>query len=76
MATLDLVAWDDPDAAALRVAQQAELRERYGEDDIGHAMTGESIVATYGNGTPSRPFHLLPSAEVDPFRWTVSWLTI
>lgn len=45
MATLDLVAWDDPDAAALRVAQQAELRERYGEDDIGHAMTGESIVA-------------------------------
>jgi len=45
MTTLDLVAWDDPDAAALRVAQQAELRERYGEDDLGHDMTGESIVA-------------------------------
>lgn len=39
------VAWDDADAADLRVAQQAELRERYGDDDIGHAMTGESIVA-------------------------------
>lgn len=39
------VAWDDADAAALRTAQQAELRDRYGDDDIGHAMTGESIVA-------------------------------
>jgi GNAT superfamily N-acetyltransferase len=45
MPTLDLVAWDDPDATALRVAQQAELRERYGDDDIGHAMTGDEIVA-------------------------------
>ncbi|MEN0128477.1 MAG: GNAT family N-acetyltransferase [Brevundimonas sp.] len=45
MPTLDLVAWDDPEASALRVAQQVELRERYGDDDIGHAMTGESIVA-------------------------------
>lgn len=39
------VTWDDADAAVLRTAQQAELRERYGDDDIGHAMTGESIVA-------------------------------
>ncbi|MDM7829719.1 GNAT family N-acetyltransferase [Cellulomonas edaphi] len=45
MPVLDLVAWDDPAAARLRVAQQAELRERYGDDDIGHAMTGEQIVA-------------------------------
>ena len=42
---LEHVAWDHPDASALRVAQQAELRERYGDDDIGHAMTGEQIVA-------------------------------
>jgi GNAT superfamily N-acetyltransferase len=41
----ELVDWDDPDAARLRGAQQAELRELYGDDDIGHAMTGESIVA-------------------------------
>ncbi|MFC8192321.1 GNAT family N-acetyltransferase [Cellulomonas sp. NPDC057328] len=37
------VPWDDPDARRLRDAQQAELRERYGEDDIGHDMTGETI---------------------------------
>lgn len=40
---VDVVAWDDPDARALRDAQQAELRERYGEDDIGHDMTGDEI---------------------------------
>ncbi len=39
------VGWDDEHAAQLRTAQQAELRERYGDDDIGHEMTGESIVA-------------------------------
>jgi GNAT superfamily N-acetyltransferase len=42
---VDLVDWVDPDATRLRDAQQAELRERYGDDDIGHGMTGESIVA-------------------------------
>jgi len=42
---LTLVAWDHPDAATLRTAQQRELRERYGDDDIGHAMTGEQVVA-------------------------------
>jgi GNAT superfamily N-acetyltransferase len=42
---LALVDWDDPDAARLRTAQQRELRERYGDDDIGHAMTGEGIAA-------------------------------
>lgn len=42
---LEDVAWDDPEAARLRDAQQVELRDRYGEDDIGHTMTGESIVA-------------------------------
>jgi len=41
---LALVAWDHPDAARLRTAQQRELRERYGDDDIGHAMTGDGIV--------------------------------
>ncbi|WP_309134135.1 GNAT family N-acetyltransferase [Cellulomonas sp.] len=40
---VDVVPWDDPDARLLRDAQQAELRERYGEDDIGHDMTGEAI---------------------------------
>ncbi|GIG21535.1 hypothetical protein Cch01nite_22590 [Cellulomonas chitinilytica] len=44
-ATLAVVDWDDPDAARLRTAQQAELRDRYGDDDIGHTMTGESIAA-------------------------------
>jgi GNAT superfamily N-acetyltransferase len=43
--TVDLVDWEDADATRLRNAQQAELRDRYGEDDIGHLMTGESIVA-------------------------------
>ncbi|CAN5168435.1 hypothetical protein BH11ACT1_BH11ACT1_16620 [soil metagenome] len=43
--SLDLVDWDDPDATRLRDAQQVELRELYGDDDIGHTMTGESIVA-------------------------------
>ncbi|GEL95957.1 GNAT family N-acetyltransferase [Cellulomonas composti] len=40
-----VVGWDDDDAARLRARQQAELRERYGDDDIGHAMTGDEIVA-------------------------------
>lgn len=39
------VGWADPDATRLRDAQQAELRDRYGEDDIGHDMAGEDIVA-------------------------------
>ncbi|KSW17616.1 GNAT family N-acetyltransferase [Cellulomonas sp. B6] len=43
---VERVAWDDAEAHALRVAQQAELRERYGDDDIGHAMTGDGIVVT------------------------------
>lgn len=38
-----LVDWDHPDAARLRTAQQRELRERYGDDDIGHTMTGDGI---------------------------------
>lgn len=42
---LEDVTWDHPDATRLRDAQQAELRDRYGDDDIGHTMTGESIVA-------------------------------
>lgn len=42
--TVDVVAWDHPDVVRLRDAQQAELRDRYGEDDIGHDMTGEDIV--------------------------------
>ncbi|WP_315098601.1 GNAT family N-acetyltransferase [uncultured Cellulomonas sp.] len=42
---LTLVDWDDPDALRLRTAQQAELLALYGEEDLGHEMTGESIVA-------------------------------
>ncbi|GEL97935.1 GNAT family N-acetyltransferase [Cellulomonas terrae] len=42
---LVVVGWDDPEAARLRAAQQAELLDRYGEEDIGHAMTGEDIVS-------------------------------
>ena len=43
--SITLVDWDDPDALRLRTAQQAELLALYGEEDIGAAMTGESIVA-------------------------------
>ncbi|KRD44100.1 GCN5 family acetyltransferase [Cellulomonas sp. Root930] len=43
--SIALVDWDDPDALRLRTAQQAELLALYGEEDIGHEMTGESIVA-------------------------------
>lgn len=42
---LEIVDWDHPDAARLRTAQQDELRDLYGEDDIGHTMSGESILA-------------------------------
>jgi len=42
---LAVVDWDDADAGRLRTAQQKELRDRYGDDDIGHTMTGESIAA-------------------------------
>jgi GNAT superfamily N-acetyltransferase len=42
---LAVVDWDDADATRLRTAQQAELRDRYGDDDIGHTMTGEDIAA-------------------------------
>ncbi|MEZ0447142.1 GNAT family N-acetyltransferase [Cellulomonas sp. ICMP 17802] len=42
---LEIVDWDHPDAVRLRAAQQAELKDLYGEDDIGHAMTGETILA-------------------------------
>lgn len=43
--SVDLVDWEDPDATRLRDAQQVELRDLYGDDDIGHGMIGESIVA-------------------------------
>ncbi|WP_426593271.1 GNAT family N-acetyltransferase [Cellulomonas sp. McL0617] len=42
---LSLVDWDDPAATRLRDAQQAELRDLYGEDDIEHDLTGEHIAA-------------------------------
>lgn len=41
--TIHLVGWDDPAAKQLRDAQQAELKDLYGEDDIGHEMTGDEI---------------------------------
>lgn len=43
--TVHVVPWDDPAAAALRTAQQAELRSRYGDDDAGHEMTGDDVTA-------------------------------
>jgi GNAT superfamily N-acetyltransferase len=43
--TAHLATWDDPGVAALRTAQQAELRALYGDDDIGHGMTGDGVVA-------------------------------
>ena len=45
MITPHLASWDDGDVAALRTAQQAELRALYGDDDIGHEMTGDGILA-------------------------------
>ena len=41
--TISVVDWDDPAAKLLRDAQQAELKDLYGEEDIGHDMTGEDI---------------------------------
>jgi GNAT superfamily N-acetyltransferase len=41
--TISVVDWDDPAAKSLRDAQQAELKDLYGEDDIGHDMTGDDI---------------------------------
>ncbi len=46
MTTAHAAGWDHPDVAALRAAQQAELRALYGDDDIGHEMTGADVVAT------------------------------
>lgn len=45
MVVVEVVPWEDAAAVRLRVAQQAELRDRYGDDDIGHEMTGDQIVA-------------------------------
>lgn len=42
---LEHVAWDDAEFAALRDAQQDELAERYGEDDIGRDMSGDGVLA-------------------------------
>lgn len=53
--TVDVVSWDHPDVVRLRDAQQAELRDRYGEDDIGHEMTGDDIIGVvllHADGEP------------------------
>lgn len=42
---LEHVAWDDAEFVALRDAQQDELAERYGEDDIGRDMSGDGVLA-------------------------------
>lgn len=39
------VAWSDPRLHALRTAQQAELRARYGDDDVGHEWDGADALA-------------------------------
>ncbi len=46
MTRADLVGWDDPDVAALRAAQQAEIAALYGGPDPGWDMTGEAVLAT------------------------------
>ena len=38
------VAWDEPEFVALREAQQDELSDRYGEDDIGRDMSGDGVL--------------------------------
>ncbi|MFS0706239.1 GNAT family N-acetyltransferase [Cellulomonas sp. 179-A 9B4 NHS] len=63
------VPWDDPDARRLRDAQQAELRERYGEDDIGHDMTGETIAVMLvlrADGEPVASGALRDAPELGP----------
>ncbi|WP_231505146.1 GNAT family N-acetyltransferase [Cellulomonas sp. URHE0023] len=42
---ITLVSWDDPEVKRLRDAQQSELADLYGEEDLGHDMTGEDIAA-------------------------------
>jgi GNAT superfamily N-acetyltransferase len=45
--SLSLVPWSDPETAALRDAQQAELAVRYaGVEDIEHVLPPEEMVAT------------------------------
>lgn len=68
-AVLERTAWDDPDVARLRTQQQAELRERYGDDDIGHLMTGDGIVAMLvlrSGGEPVACGALRDAAELGP----------
>lgn len=68
-AVLERTAWDDPDVARLRTQQQAELRERYGDDDIGHLMTGDDIVAMLllrSGGEPVACGALRDAAELGP----------
>lgn len=63
------VAWGDLEFAALRTAQQAELRARYGEDDLGHDMTGEDIldaVVLHDGGVAAACGALRDAAELGP----------
>lgn len=53
--TVETVPWAHPEATALRDAQQAELRARYGADDIGADMTGEDVVAMLVLRVDGRP---------------------
>ena len=66
---LDLVGWHDADFVALREAQQDELHDRYGEDDIGRDMTGEDVLAVvlarFG-GTPAGCGALRRADELGP----------
>lgn len=66
---LEHVAWEDPQFVALREAQQDELAERYGEDDIGRHMPGDgvlaSVVARLG-GVPAGCGALRAAPEIGP----------
>ncbi|SKC75905.1 GNAT family N-acetyltransferase [Krasilnikoviella flava] len=53
--TVDAVAWDDPVAAGLRAAQEAEMAMRYGGVDEAPAIDPRSIVVTLVARLDGRP---------------------
>jgi len=53
--TIDAVAWDDPEAAALRAAQEAEMSARYGGADGVPGIDPRSVVVTLVARLDGRP---------------------
>ncbi|MFE5310100.1 GNAT family N-acetyltransferase [Isoptericola sp. NPDC056573] len=52
---VDVVAWDDPVAATLRAAQEAEMAVRYGGDDEAPTIDPRTIVVTLVARLDGRP---------------------